>query len=51
MRTQVPNEQLPFNGQLGPGALHPGPRAQNTWKKTMNETAKRTVNESANKDK
>ena len=30
MRTQIPSEQLTFNGQLGLGALGPGPRAQNT---------------------
>ena len=28
MRTQIPNERLAFNGQLGPGALGPGTRTQ-----------------------
>ena len=28
MRTQVRNERLALNGQLGPGALVPGPRTQ-----------------------
>ena len=30
MRTQIPNERLAFDGQLGPGALGSMPRAQNT---------------------
>ena len=56
MRTQIPNERLALNGQLGPGALGPGARVQNTGKKsysveegkeTMNKTAKRTQNETA----
>ena len=32
MRKQMPSEQLAFNGQLGSGALGPGPRAQNSGK-------------------
>ena len=32
MRTQIPNERMAFNGQLVPGALGPGPSAQNTGK-------------------
>ena len=30
MRTQMPNERLSFNGQLGAGALGSGPMTQNT---------------------
>ena len=32
MRTQIPDERLPLNDQLRPGALGPGPMAQNTGK-------------------
>ena len=57
MRTQIRNERMAFNGQLGPGplGLGPGPRTSGnrqremsvTAKRTMNETAKRTMNVTA----
>ena len=49
MRTQILNEWMAFNDQLGPGplALGPGPRTQGNTQRTMNETAKRTMNETA----
>ena len=45
MRMQISNEWMAFNGQLGPGVLGPGPRTQGNRQRTMNETAKGTMND------
>ena len=50
MRTKIPIERLASKGQLGSGALVPGPRAQGNRKGTINETTKITLNETATKN-
>ena len=48
----MPNEQMAFNVQLGPGPITQGNRQRTmneTAKRTMSETAKITMNETAKK--
>ena len=47
MQTQIPNERMAFNGQLGPKALGHGPRTQRNRQRTATENTKITMNEKA----